>query len=605
MLKKTAAIEIKNNSAESINDLKRLKKQLRETAAGSEDFKVLYNQIDDLEEKIKGTKAASSDWIDSIASAPGPLGALGKGINAVKEGTVSFGGALKAAGIGIIVSTLGLLVAAFSQNEGAMKKLQPIMNAFQQVLGGVFKAIEPVFNMLVDLALKALPYVVKAIGTYMSYVVPFLQSLGDIGSALSKLLTGDFKGAWESAKSSVTSFSKRHDEAVKNFSKGTKEMTALEKEEAAKRKEELDKEAAKRKELRDKEIAAQKKSLEEAKQLAKQEFAEKTKQLNDLANLTESETTKAQQRLEDLRDNTEQKKLDRLKQRGQDEIDLLKQKGVDTTQIQAAFDEEYLIKQDALNKNKELQRQKDIQGIISSNVTEKSISDAKNLDELNTLYLHAQEKLKVKQAEDLQKAIDSGASEAQLNTIKEGFRQQDLTLEQQNSDAKKRISDIEQEDQKKKVAAIGETLQTAAQLLGEHTVAGKALAIAATTIDTFQSSVSAYKGMVAAIPGPFGVAAGAVAAAGAIASGMATVKKIVSVKVPGVSGGGSGAAVPSAPAKPSVSFQNTPQSQISDTIQNSTKERNSQPIKTYVTIGDINSTQSLNRQITEGAKFGN
>ena len=46
MAKKVVAAEIEIKTANSISDLKALKKQLKETAAGSEEFKKLYNQIE-------------------------------------------------------------------------------------------------------------------------------------------------------------------------------------------------------------------------------------------------------------------------------------------------------------------------------------------------------------------------------------------------------------------------------------------------------------------------------------------------------------------------------------------------------------------------------
>ena len=88
-------VDVQTNAEGSIAQLKELKKQLKQTAAGSAEFKQLYNQIDDLEDKIKGTKKASADWIDSLEGAGGPIGALGKALNTAKQSTVSFGAALK------------------------------------------------------------------------------------------------------------------------------------------------------------------------------------------------------------------------------------------------------------------------------------------------------------------------------------------------------------------------------------------------------------------------------------------------------------------------------------------------------------------------------
>lgn len=54
-------IEVKGNLEGSIAELKELKRQLKNTAAGSEEFKKLYNQIDDLEDKIKGARKGNAD----------------------------------------------------------------------------------------------------------------------------------------------------------------------------------------------------------------------------------------------------------------------------------------------------------------------------------------------------------------------------------------------------------------------------------------------------------------------------------------------------------------------------------------------------------------
>jgi hypothetical protein len=269
--KKTIELEIKSNVDESIAGLKALKRQLKDTAAGSEEFKKIYNQIDDLEDKIKSSKNASSDWIDSLEMAGGPLGALGGSLNRAKVATQSFGGALKATGIGLIVALIGGLVAAFSDNEVAMKKLQPLLDGMKKIFQGIFRAVEPLFNTLVDLAVSALPMVSEAFGVVYSSVTAVFDSLGMIGSAIKKLISGDFSGAWEDAKSSVTDFSKNYDASVKRFNSGTKEMTATEKEESEKR-------AAARKEAQEKQNAINEKAKQERIRLA----AEEKKRLEEI-----------------------------------------------------------------------------------------------------------------------------------------------------------------------------------------------------------------------------------------------------------------------------------------------------------------------------------
>jgi len=96
-------VDIDVNAEPSLKQLRELKKQLKETAAGSAEFKKIANEIDDLEDKLKGAKAGAADWIDTLENAGGPLGLLGKGLNNTKVAFSSFNTALKASVIGIIV----------------------------------------------------------------------------------------------------------------------------------------------------------------------------------------------------------------------------------------------------------------------------------------------------------------------------------------------------------------------------------------------------------------------------------------------------------------------------------------------------------------------
>lgn len=229
-------LNVNNNIQGSIAELKQLKKQLKDTEVGTEAFKNLFNQIDDLEDKIKSAKNQSSDWVDTLEMAGGPLGQLGSSINKAKVATQSFGSALKATGIGLLVSLVGGLVSAFNDSEKATKKLQPLLLGLEKIFNGVFTAIEPVFNALIDFAINALPLVSKAMQTVYGSVTAVIQSLGSLGSAVAKFVKGDFSGAWQDAKSSVTDFGKNYDDAIKRFQVGSQELTKTEKEEADKRK---------------------------------------------------------------------------------------------------------------------------------------------------------------------------------------------------------------------------------------------------------------------------------------------------------------------------------------------------------------------------------
>lgn len=100
---------------------------------------------------------------------------------------------------------------------------------------------------------------------------------------------------------------------------------------------------------------------------------------------------------------------------------------------------------------------------------------------------------------------------------------------------KLRKKKIEEEVQNNKLELASNTFGQLSTILGKESAVGKAAAVAQATIDTYQAATAAYKAM-AGIP-VVGPALGAVAATAAVVSGIANVKKIVSVKVGGGGGG--------------------------------------------------------------------
>lgn len=230
-------IEVNSNVGQSIADLKELKKQLKVTAAGSDDFKRLANEIDDLEDKIKGAKKGSADWIDTLESAGGPIGAIGGALNKAKVATVSFGTALKATGIGLIVAAVGGLVAAFSNVEGAGKKLEPLLIGFEKILGGIFAALEPLIDAFLELATAALPYITKGIGIFYSTLVGLFNLVKNVGVGVGQILKGIFtldfdsvSAGYEKIKTAIPAAMDAGKAAFGRFEEGTKKLTKTEKE---------------------------------------------------------------------------------------------------------------------------------------------------------------------------------------------------------------------------------------------------------------------------------------------------------------------------------------------------------------------------------------
>ena len=222
------------------------------------------------------------------------------------------------------------------------------------------------------------------------------------------------------------------------------------------------------------------------------------------------------------------------------------------------------------------------------------------------------ERVRLKYEADLayaeQNGLDASAllesQENEVNEINLKYQGIDYANKKAAADADVKIEEEKQAAKQKALQAFSSGLKTAASLLGESTAAGKAMAVAATTIDTIQSGVSAFKGMVAAVPGPVGIGLGAVAAAGALASGYASVKKILAVKTPGGGGGGGGIGGGGvAPPPPPPQFNIVGQSSTNQLSQTIATQQN-RPIQTYVVGNQVSTQQSLDRNAVATSTFG-
>ena len=130
------------------------------------------------------------------------------------------------------------------------------------------------------------------------------------------------------------------------------------------------------------------------------------------------------------------------------------------------------------------------------------------------------------QRDTLDKILIKSVGKQEEATIKTG----DITSDLKKRAAKDEIK-IDKLTSDQKLSVASDTLGNLAGLLGESSAAGKAAAIAQTTIETYKGAQSAFSSL-AGIP-IVGPVLGGIAAAAAISSGIATVKQITSVKTPG------------------------------------------------------------------------
>lgn len=158
-------------------------------------------------------------------------------------------------------------------------------------------------------------------------------------------------------------------------------------------------------------------------------------------------------------------------------------------------------------------------------------------------YAYRRERADAINADFVERVETEKVQENQISTIKidganltnaalEAARQSDIA----NTKAAHEIKMLLNEQQIEAASAVGDALGNLANLIGKQTGVGKALAVAQATISTIISAQQAYQ---RGIEVPYiGMVLGPINAAIAVASGIANVKKILSVQVPGAAGGG-------------------------------------------------------------------
>jgi hypothetical protein len=100
----------------------------------------------------------------------------------------------------LIVFALTKLIEVFKGNEVAMKKLQPLMIGLEKIGGGIFRAFEPLLDIFIELATKALPYVTKGVGILYSAMYGLFTFVKQTGLGIGNILKGIFTLDVESIK---------------------------------------------------------------------------------------------------------------------------------------------------------------------------------------------------------------------------------------------------------------------------------------------------------------------------------------------------------------------------------------------------------------------
>ena len=532
-----------------------------------------------------------------------------------------------------------------------MKKLEPIMIGFEQILGGIFAVLEPVFDLFIDLAMKAMPYLQKAIGglytafaALFSFFKNFIGTSIKLFSSFGKVLNGVFTLDWDMIKEGVSdgvnavkegignviddtkktwnSFNDGLNETTKTQKKNLKEQSDDQKKfldeqkaiyESAEKARQADLDKAKAIALagaktEQEKLAIEKKYAEDAynskKKLLEDQAAlypKGSKEYNDyITQLTALDADYINKKTEFRNKDKEQEKKDfdesvktaqESNKRKVDDLtaiyNLQKEKyGENSKEARAAQDEIFAVQAQGLENEKklyegkkeltkeEITRLEDIKTAQKNLTTSVETENAKRLkSDVDTFLKTAEEGKKARDTEFADKMKFAGEDFALQQQILDQKLEQDriyyeklLAQENLTAEQRKKIQDdqtanakmnaeaqitIEQKKfdaQQKLLMAIAAAINAVADIIGKNTKAGKALAVAATLINTYAAIAGQLRAATnsgqAAIPGW--------AIAQAVATGLVgfkAVADIIKTPIPNEGGGGgtgaaSGTAVP-------------------------------------------------------------
>jgi hypothetical protein len=196
----------------------------------------------------------------------------------------------------------------------------------------------------------------------------------------------------------------------------------------------------------------------------------------------------------------------------------------------------------------------------------------------------------------------SETTEETVQVIKKGEEQETKTLNA-NVVARKKLAEEEKKAKIDAAQGTADTLANLSNLLGQETAAGKAAAVASATISAILSAQKAYESTIGI---PFvGPVLAPINAGLALASGYKSIQSILSVQVPGQSGGGSAPGLPSAPdAGAGAPIAPRASEPIATTLdQTSLNTISNVTTRAYVVESDITGSQKRIERIEKASRF--
>jgi len=254
---------------------------------------------------------------------------------------------------------------------------------------------------------------------------------------------------------------------------------------------------------------------------------------------------------------------------------------------QKAYEEQQKILKD--RRDAELKAEEDYQKQNKENADRRKEDLAKGQEDIDKETAAKKEEQAKIDADLLESLGDRGKATIQI-------AEDTIDTNQRIAQSKVALADLEKQKTQEQTNMALQSLDILSGLVDKNSIAGKAIAVAQSIINTYQGASKAI-----AQGGTFGP----ILAGVTIAAGLLNVKKIISTKVPSAKGGGDvggGGSVPSISSAAPIQAQ-IPQAQMTQLNSSTINALGNQAIKAYVVETDVTTNQQRIKAIQQRARF--
>lgn len=502
--------------------------------------------FDRLKAVLSQTSAVQKTLATSTALTSGAFKAAGVSVNATSTSFKVLRGAIIATGIGALVVGVGLLISNFDKVKKVVLNLVPGLASVGEFIGKIVNNVTDFVGATseAERAMDKLQRTTKRGNEDIEGRIKLLTAQGGKEAEIAKLRQQQADNELKFLREKLKTTGALTEEEQKQF-RDLKDQKIIIAEEEKRRLAELDK-----------------KANEEADAKAKQ-AAEKAKAARE-------------------------KRLAELKQKLEDE-----------KQYQAEVEKMIAESTSRLNEIDAEKKQKD-KDLFNQRIANTRDSLQAQMSVLNEIQFLQKDSIAQQQEDELHNLGEW--YKERFAVVKGNATAEALLLEE----VERQKAAIEYNSQMQRLQVAGEFLQKGADLLGKQTLAGKALAISAATINTYVAASDALKANYGMF-GPFAQVARFAAVATTIATGLKNVREIAKTQVPG--GGSAAAPMPTidatAPLTPSPQVAQTStildQKSINEMSYSQEKEI---VAKAYIVESDVANSVERKARIERAARLG-